>query len=76
MYYKENMSVKNQLYILYVGMELKKHKSKNSKDTNLIQKDGGEERQEEYCTSVPLLSSVWNRCRVLFLSLFPTIFLH
>ena len=39
-------------------IQLIKHK------TNLVQKDGGEERQEEYPTSVPLIpSSVWNRCR-------------
>ena len=45
--------------------------------TNLVEKAGGEVKQEEYCTSVPLMpSSVWNKCRVHLLSLFSTIFLY
>ena len=62
-------------------MKLKKGRNKvvikTLKKTNLIQRNGGEERQEEYLTSVPSIpSSVWNRCRVLVLSLFFTIFMY
>ena len=65
---------------MHVGMKLKKARKqkveiKTQKNTNLVHKDGGEERQEEYPISVPLIpSSMWNRYGVLFLSLF-TIFL-
>ena len=42
---------------VHVGMKLKKHGNKveikTQIKTNLIQKDGGEERKEEYPTSVP-----------------------
>ena len=48
-------------------MELKKH------GNNLIQKNDGEERQEEYPTPVPYTK--WDKSRVHFLSLFSVIFL-
>ena len=65
----------------HVGMELKKHGNKvdikTQKTINLIQENGREERQKEYLASVPLIpSSVCNRCRILFESLFYIIFLN